>query len=137
MTIQPVRRQPTEAPFVALVAGGRNYDDRDSVFRALDALHRKHPNITIVHGACCRRDDPTQLTGADRWAQEWAQVRQRPYIGMPAEWLKFDKAAGPLRNGLMLHYLPSGVVAFRGGDGTEDMCLQAASAGISVWRVWQ
>lgn len=126
---------PPAPPFVALVTGGRNYDDRDSVFRALDALHRKHPNITVVHGACCKRGEPTQLTGADRWAQEWAQVRQRPYIGVPAEWLKFDKAAGPRRNGLMLHYLPSGVVAFPStGTGTANMCDQAEKVGISVWR---
>ncbi len=136
MTTLPDDRPSVESPFVALCTGGRDYTDRDAVFRALDALHRKHANITVIHGACCSRDDPTQLTGADRWAQEWAQVRQRPYIGVPAEWIRFDRAAGPMRNGRMICYLPHGVVAFPStGTGTADMCRQAEAAGLSVWRV--
>lgn len=130
-------RQEVDSPFIALVCGGRDYSDRDAVFRALDALHRKHPNITILHGACCEKDDPTRLTGADRWGQEWAQVRQRPYIGVPAEWLMSGNAAGPIRNGRMLWYLPHGCVTFPGHAGTSNMCQQAEASGLKVWRVGQ
>lgn len=137
MTMLPADQRSVESPFLALCCGGRDYDDRSAVFRALDALHRRHANLTVLHGACCDRKDPTQLTGADRWAQEWAQVRQLPYIGVPARWAMHGDSARPQRNGRMLMYLPNGVVAFRGGDGTEDMCRQAAAAGLSVWRVWQ
>jgi len=124
-----------DPPFLLLVTGGRDYQGRATVFAALDKAHAKHPNITIVHGACCEKDRPTQLTGMDRWAQEWAQERQRPYIGVPAEWLKLGNRAGPIRNGIMLHYLPHGVMAGPGGDGTQNMIDQAEAAGLKVWRV--
>ena len=118
----PVR----DAPFVALVCGGRDYQDRDAVLKALDTLHRKHDNLTILTGAC--------PTGADAYAQEWAVLNERPYIGVPAQWGTHGASAGPRRNALMLHYLPHGVVAFAGGTGTADMVRQAEAAGVRVWR---
>lgn len=121
-------------PFLLLVTGGRDYTNRDRVFATLDAVAAKHPNITIIHGACWQ-EERTKLSGADRWAQEWAQERERPYIGVPAEWLKLGKPAGPRRNGLMLHYLPNGVCAFPGQTGTQNMIDQAEQAGVRVWRV--
>jgi hypothetical protein len=118
----PVR----DAPFVALVCGGRDYADRDAVFVALDALHRKHGNITILHGAC--------PTGADAFALEWAVLNERPFIGVPAQWSTHGASAGPIRNGRMLCYLPHGCVAFPGSAGTADMIRQAEAAGVRVWR---
>lgn len=119
-------RQGVESPFVALVTGGRAFPNRDAVFSALDALHRKHVNITILHGAC--------PTGADSFAQEWAILNERPYIGVPAQWGTHGPSAGPRRNAILLGYLPHGVVAFSGGAGTADMCQQADAAGVKVWR---
>jgi hypothetical protein len=135
MPNEPPSVAGVESPFLCLVTGGRSYPHRDVVFRHLDALHRRHGNITIIHGACCDRNDPTQLTGADRWAQEWAQVRQRPYIGVPAEWARLGDKAGPIRNGRMVLYLPHGAVAFPGHVGTQNCIDQAEAAGVSVWRV--
>ena len=116
---------PVKPAFTALVCGGRDYSDRDAVFRALDSLQAKHPNITILQGGA---------SGADALAHEWAMARERPSITVPAEWGKYDKAAGPRRNTIMLHYLPDGVVAFPGDLGTADMCRQAERAKIKVWR---
>lgn len=115
-----------DAPFCALVTGGRDYADREAVYRALDTLARKHPNLTVLTGAC--------PTGADALAQAWAVERERPYIGVPAEWTKLGPSAGPRRNTILLHYLPDGCVAFPGGLGTANMCRQADAAGVSVWR---
>jgi hypothetical protein len=109
-----------------LVTGGRAFDDRDAVWRALDSLHSKYVNLTILHGAC--------PTGADAHAQSWALDRERPAISVPAEWKKYGDSAGPRRNARLLHYLPHGVVAFAGGPGTKDMCRQAEAAGVKVWR---
>lgn len=132
MTNQAQPRHGCQSPsvepaFTLLCTGGRDYQDRDAVFRALDATAAKHPNITILHGAC--------LTGADQLAQEWAVVRQRPYIGVPARWDALGDRAGPVRNGLMLCYLPDGIAAFPGGSGTADCIAQAEAAGLKVWRV--
>lgn len=111
-------------PFLLLACGGRDYQDRNAVYNALNKIHAKHPNITILTGAA---------TGADWIAQDWALAHERPFIGVPAEWATYGKSAGPRRNTMLLHYLPNGVVAFPGGDGTADMCRQAEAAGLSVW----
>jgi hypothetical protein len=115
-----------EKPFTVLVTGGRDYTDRATVFRALNALYRKHPNLIVLHGAC--------PTGADALAQEWAVANERPYIGIPAEWSRFGPSAGPRRNAILIHYLPDGAVAFPGGLGTADCVKQATAAGLTVWH---
>lgn len=114
-----------EHPFIALVCGGRDYAERDSVFAALDKLRSRNPNITILHGAC--------PTGADSLAQEWAVLNERPYIGVPAQWGVHGASAGPIRNQLMLCYLPNGCVAFPGGAGTRNCVEVAERADLKVW----
>lgn len=115
-----------DSPFLLLVCGGRDYANRDRVFEVLDAVAAKHPNITILTGAA---------SGADAIAEEWAKSREHPYYGVPARWTTLGKKAGPERNARMLFYLPHGVCAFPGGDGTANMCQQAEQAGVRVWRV--
>jgi len=124
-----------------LVTGGRNYLDRDAVFRALDKLAKNHRYgtgnelITVIHGACCVKGEPTNLRGADRWAQEWAQEREYAYLGMPAQWGLHGDRAGPHRNAEMLtRFRPTNVVAFPGGSGTANMIHLATKSGLVVWE---
>ncbi len=50
-----------------------------------------------------------------------------------AEWMKYGKAAGPIRNARMLaEGKPDLVVAFPGGRGTADMLRRVREAGIEV-----
>lgn len=116
-----------------LVCGGRDYQDRDSVFRELNKLcgtiSDEYPmgtiQLTIIHGAC--------RTGADCWADEWAVVNWAQLIEFPAEWRIHGKAAGPIRNQRMLDEgKPDLVIAFPGGRGTADMVRRAKAAGIRV-----
>lgn len=49
----------------------------------------------------------------------------------PADWDRYGKAAGGIRNSQMLiEGKPDLVVAFPGGNGTRDMVLKARKAGI-------
>jgi hypothetical protein len=122
----PVRDAPTILPAkLFLVCGGRDFQNRDAVYVALDSLHRKYENLSLIHGAA---------RGADTLAHEWAILNECPVIAVPAKWSTHGNSAGPRRNALMLHYLPDGVVAFAGGSGTADMCRQAEAAGVKVWR---
>ena len=121
------------APFRLIVTGGRDYPDRDRVFAALDQVLADKGAVWIIHGACCVRGKPTELRGADRWAQEWAQEREQPYTGFPAPWASLGNAAGPARNRQMAGLSPNGVVAFKGGSGTQGMIDIAKQAGIPVW----
>ena len=123
-----------------LVTGGRHYGDRARVFDELDRLHRPSGLITLViHGACVRKDDRSgrkELSGADRWAQEWAIEREVPYLGHPASWRKHGYGAGPLRNEAMLVHRPDVLLAFPGGRGTADMVRRARKAhGITLITV--
>jgi hypothetical protein len=113
-----------------LVCGGRDFADRDTVFRALDLLHERRGIDALIQGAA---------DGADRWAAEWAFERGIPCASFPADWEMHGRAAGPIRNAQMLtEGKPNAVVAFprqdgQIGRGTADMVRQAEAAGLKVW----
>lgn len=50
----------------------------------------------------------------------------------PADWKRFGRAAGVLRNTAMLADRPELVIAFPGGKGTADMVRKAKAAGLEV-----
>lgn len=109
-----------------LVCGGRDYDDRKALFRALDALLAEVPVELVIHGAA---------RGADTLAGQWAIERNIPVMPFPAKWKTFGNAAGPIRNQEMLDDgKPDGVVVFPGGTGTADMKRKAEKAGLRIWE---
>lgn len=117
-----------------LVCGGRDYQDRAKVFAALDKVTAKHGQLEILHGAC--EDRNGQMRGADRWADEYAEVHNLMVIRCRADWEKYGRAAGPRRNRFMLEvWEPDAVVAFPGGDGTKGMVALAKEAGLPVWEI--
>ena len=96
--------------------------DFDKLRAVLDALH---PDC-VVHGDTSR---------ADKMAGRWADARGVNVIPFPADWRKFRKAAGPIRNSIMLEAAsPDVVVAFPGG-GSDDMVAKAYDMGIPVLEV--
>lgn len=109
-----------------LVCGGRDYNDRERLFAALDAAHAHKPVTLVIHGAA---------KGADTLAGEWADARGIPVQAYPADWKKLGLVAGPVRNERMLREgKPDGAVAFPGGNGTADMVRRAEAARVSVWH---
>lgn len=109
---------------IVLVCGGREFNDRDLLFRTLDALDPR-PTL-IINGA---------YRGADWLASWYAQHRGIQYGEFPALWKHYFSAAGPRRNAAMLRLKPDLVVAFPGGKGTADMIAQAQAAGVNVLQV--
>lgn len=128
---------------IALVCGGRNYgrvpfgtpDEQRRAAHAkaskevfilretLDHLRRDRGITAIVNGG---------QTGADLHAHIWAEFRCIPSTKIKAEWKRYGRAAGPIRNARMLELKPDFVVAFTGGDGTDDMVQKAVAAGVEV-----
>ena len=109
---------------IVLVCGGRDYTDADRAFEVLDALHAKHTFTWVVHG---------NARGADTLGAMWADSRNIPSTPYPANWTKHGKAAGPIRNQLMLDSEAIDmVVSFPGGRGTADMVRRAKAKGIPV-----
>ncbi len=113
-----------------IVTGGRDYQKRSRVYATLDAAR---PDLVIEGGA----------TGADQLARDWADERGVHRATVPALWKKFDRAAGPMRNTVMVEILKafsgSGrecvVYAFPGGRGTASCVSIATDAGLYVEEV--
>ena len=105
-----------------LVCGGRDYDDEDAVRAELQSL----PPCTIVHG---------DARGADRLADRIAAEMFIVTEPHPADWTRYGKAAGPIRNQEMLDSGINLVIAFPGGSGTADMVRRARKAGVEIREI--
>jgi hypothetical protein len=73
------------------IVGSRRRDtqeDYDKLKRILDSIYS--PNDWFISGGCYK--------GADRMAEDIAYVRSIPIIIYEADWDKYGKAAGPIRN---------------------------------------
>lgn len=104
-----------------VICGGRNFDDQQMFDSAMGDLVRLFgmPD-RVVHGDC--------RTGADKMADAWATKHGLHVIRVPAEWDKYDRAAGPIRNQAILDRYPNcRLVSFPGGRGTADMVRRARS----------
>lgn len=108
-----------------LVCGGRAFQDKQFIYKSLDECTRLHgPIELLMHGGA---------EGADKLAYMWAQLHEIPSRQFSANWAKYGRAAGPLRNQYMLDEgKPDLVVAFPGGRGTEDMMQRTLRAGITL-----
>jgi hypothetical protein len=130
------------APVRVLVCGGRTWGvppadalpadiaraewQQQFTARKLDALHARRPISLLIHGAAA---------GADTLAHVWAETRRVPVQACPADWDRYGKRAGRIRNLWMLtEFHPELVVAFPGGAGTAHMVEVATLAGVQVWR---
>ena len=122
-----------EEQYMILVCGGRDHIDRKYIWSILDAYRFLYGKFILVTGACC--DKWGNGRGADKIAEDWARSRQCIYIGFPAEWLEYGKAAGMKRNEEMRDIArPNLVVAFRGGPGTANMARIADDREIPVHK---
>jgi hypothetical protein len=106
-----------------IVCGGRDFDDRDSAFAALDRIHAETPITVVVHGGA---------RGGDTMAGEWAAARSVSVEVFAADWQRHRRAAGPMRNQQMADSGADLCVAFPGGKGTADMMRRARAARIRV-----
>jgi hypothetical protein len=83
---------------LVIVTGGRDYPYPRIVHSNLNALYVKHGRFILFHGAC--RDRLTgEMTGADQYADDWAQtVHDIEVKAFDADWDQHGSAAGPIRN---------------------------------------
>jgi len=105
-----------------LVCGGRKFSDYEQMDEILD---RVNPSVLIQGGA----------TGADSLAHDWAKRRlsEDNRITEKADWNKYGKSAGFLRNQKMIDdHHPDLVIAFDGGNGTAHMIRTAKKAKIRL-----
>ena len=105
-----------------LVTGSRELTNRQLVFNTLDRIRPS----SIVHGAA---------RGADKLSGDWAEENNVSEFAYPAQWSRYGRAAGVIRNSEMLEKeKPDLVIAFLlpGSRGTADMVRKARQAGVTV-----
>ena len=108
-----------------IICGGRDFRDYDLFRSRLDRLTAYYENIRIISG---------HARGVDTFAERYAAEKGIPISIFPAEWAKYGKAAGPIRNRAMLDFAKEEtpvVAAFWDGKsrGTANMIKLAKTAG--------
>ena len=119
-----------------LVTGDREWTDHDAVTQAFVDLLREFKinptEVILIHRDCRGADKVSDFIG------NFIGMDVRPY---PAEWSKFGRAAGPIRNKQMLDENPDIDLAFAfhpnldKSKGTKDMVERLEKAEIEVRRI--
>lgn len=118
-----------ESSKVILVTGSRDWTNEETIRNTLILIvSGMEKAICLVHGAA---------RGADSLAASVGKSFGWKVIPVPADWDKYGKAAGPIRNSQMLdEYKPDIVVAFHddlpNSKGTKDCVEKALRKGVPV-----
>lgn len=109
-----------------LVFGDRNWTDGQAIERRLREIHAFTPIEFVIEG---------EARGADTLAKEAAYrigIRVEPF---PADWARYGRAAGPVRNQQMLDEgVPTRGLCFHSNitksKGSADMLRRCRKAGL-------
>lgn len=107
-----------------LICGDREWSDEKSIRKRIEKIPK---GSTIIHGAA---------RGADSIAGNIAEELGFKVISVKADWKKYYRAAGPIRNRKMLDMKPDLVIAFHSNieesKGTKDCVTEAKRRNIDV-----
>ena len=74
--------------------------------------------------------------GVDRAAERWALDEGIPVKKFPADWAKYGRAAGPIRNKEMAKYADALVLVWDGvSPGSKNMLGAAQDAGLKTYVI--
>ncbi len=123
------RRAETEVMIPAgtkvAFTGGKECNDTDAIFAALDRVYAKHPDMVLLHGGA--------PSGAERIAACWADNRKVCQVAFKPDWNRHGKAAPFRRNDTILEVLPVGVVVFPGTGIQDNLADKARKLGIPLF----
>lgn len=111
-----------------IVCGCRDFCDNNLLFQTLDGILSNFDDVEIISG---------HATGADKIGEEYAKSRGLKCAVFKAEWDKYGRAAGPIRNKQMLYYAMEDhplVIAFWDGKsrGTKNMIDIAKKVNVAT-----
>ena len=125
----------TSKRVILIVCGGRSFNDAAALWRKLDKIAAEFRVGTVWHGGA---------SGADSLGGSWAAARGHKISVFPADWDRYGKKAGMVRNSLMVSVAMATAkkydchvlcVAAPGDHGTRHMVNQCEAAGIRVDRL--
>ena len=108
-----------------IIAGDRNFTDYDFVKEKLDYyLSDKTKSFIIISG---------NARGVDSLGERYARENNLPLEVYPADWDKYGKSAGMIRNRQMAD-VADGLIAFPSFSsiGTKGMINEAKKRGLSI-----
>lgn len=112
-----------------IIAGSRDFDDYELLNSVVKEKLRDYKNIKIISGGC---------SGADTLGERFAKENNLDLKVFQAEWKKYGRAAGPIRNKAMAQYASQVdnclLIAFPVGSsrGTRNMISLAKEHGLDV-----
>jgi hypothetical protein len=123
-----------EGQLTVLVCGGRDFSDHlvlfDILERYLDWCEERELLMIVVQGGAA---------GADAHARQWTynvvqhQGANVKLVTEPANWEKYGRGAGPIRNQKMIDVYDVDICfCVEGKSGTDDMKRRCQTAGIPV-----
>lgn len=106
-----------------VICGGRHVKDPGIVYAAV--LDSKFTITEVVCGGA---------RGADELGRQWAEQRGIPVKMFLADWDKFGKSAGAIRNNDMAKYCEQVIAIWNGkSHGTKNMIASARRSGKPVF----
>ena len=109
-----------------VICGDRGWPARKASIIA-DRIAEIPRDVVVVEGG---------QRGVDLLAADACRAQARPFLEVPADWSRYDKTAGPIRNRWMLDLGPEAVIAFHdyiwGSKGTKDCVNEALGRSIPV-----
>lgn len=107
-----------------LFSGGVDFTDHKLIWDKLDLLHKRYPDMVLIHGGTTR--------GAEKIAACWADARKVTQIRFKPDFANDGKAAPFKRNDRMIETDPAGLIVFKGAGVTDNLTDKARKAGIPV-----
>ena len=116
-----------------VICGGRHFNDYEQLKTTITNFLKQRKieieNVEIVSGHC---------QGADMLGEQYAKEYGLKLTIFPADWQRYKRKAGPIRNKQMIEYIMQtenkAVIAFvsENSKGTKQTVLLAKRAGIFV-----
>lgn len=109
-----------------IICGGRDFKDVDRFYESMLNFVKFYGPINLVISG--------HAQGADQLGEMWADEFGVSLSIYPADWDRYGRRAGYLRNIEMADCRPDFVIAFPGGKGTELMKKIARNRGIPIYE---
>ena len=107
-----------------IIAGGRDFDNYPLLQRICNQVLNGEKDIEIISGTA---------RGADSLGEQYTQDNGMKVKQFPAEWKKFGRFAGPIRNAHMAQYAGTLIVIWDGKSrGTKNMIGLAKRESLQI-----